>query len=147
MPHFGFISRTDFLRRVGQPNDQSEILLDIREGVGPLFIAAQVFVIVGEAETVIAPVSGARILTTLLEFGSFSFRAGDQIERTVDSVDTTGLTALTISDHGYFSPNGPLSISTDGVLPAGLDATTLYFISSVDADNIRFHTTFDSAEL
>lgn len=53
---------------------------------------------------------------------------------------------LEIASHGHVSGDGPfLASNSGGALPAGLDATTLYWAGLLDASHIRLHRTWAEA--
>lgn len=78
-------------------------------------------------------------------------KVGDHRTRTFDStadIDTTPLVeemtiTAGVSPHEYESPDGPYKVS--GTCPAGLSATTLYFVEVVDANTIAFHLSWAEA--
>lgn len=48
---------------------------------------------------------------------------------------------LTATTHGFSDGEGPFVLSNDGgALPAGLSATTLYWVSKIDADTLTLNT-------
>lgn len=46
---------------------------------------------------------------------------------------------LTAASHGLTTGDGPFLVSTDGVLPTGLTAGVLYWVSVVDEDTLQLH--------
>jgi len=59
----------------------------------------------------------------------------------VDAGDDT----ITLTDHGLFTKH-PVRVSTDDTLPAGLAASTTYYVIIVDADTISLATSEENAD-
>lgn len=51
--------------------------------------------------------------------------------------------AIEQTDHGFRTGEGPFRLSTTDTIPAGLSATTEYFIERVDSDNFKLRLTAD----
>jgi len=59
----------------------------------------------------------------------------------VDADVNVGANTVTEAAHGLNSGDGPLYLTTTGVLPGGLSANTNYYAIRVDANTIKFATT------
>ena len=54
---------------------------------------------------------------------------------------------ITLVDHGYVQGEGPVQFETTGTLPAGLTASTDYFIIKIDSDTFKVATSLASATI
>lgn len=146
MSHTKVRTRGELLAAFGEPNYALEIALDTRDAQFPAQAPDTVYAVVGTAVTTIHPPAGSLVIGVLVENGSFRVRAGDQVQRTVASVDTTANT-LTITSHGYHDgEDGPVLIESSTSLPAPLVSGTLYYPREVDTDTITLHTSRAGAE-
>lgn len=136
--------RTEFQRRLGTPNDNGELLLDIRDGTIPNFLPDLCYAVVGNTATVIRPPVGALVVGLSVEVESFTLRTGDQIAR---SITGGGSDELTIVSHGYIDGDGPFLVTSDDSLPPGLVSGTQYFVNSVTASTVSLHLTRAAAEV
>ena len=140
-------SRVDVQRVAGQSDVVQNLLLDIRDAATPTPLGDAVFSVVGDAQTVIHAPAGTLAWQLRVEVDSFLLRTGDQNERTIGSI-VSGSANIIISGHGYdpsHDAEGPVSMKSTDTLPAPLVSGELYFIHSLDADTIRFHSTHDDA--
>lgn len=64
--------------------------------------------------------------------------------RTVNAVSAVANT-LTLTAHVYLTADGPVQLTTTGMLPGGLALTTNYWIVKIDANTIKLATTYQNA--
>ena len=101
--------------------------------------------IVGTATTVLSKPTGASALVLCAETNNFRVRSGDASQKVFSTVDfTTG--KITLNGHGYFTGFGPIQLTTDGTLPAGLALATDYWVIVVDVNNIQLASSKANAE-
>jgi hypothetical protein len=109
-------------------------------GAGPVPIGGEVsHNVAGAAETFeITKSDGADYLVIRCEAGTHRIRPGRLDARDfVDGDVTVATDQIEITGHGYETGDGPLFLSTSGVLPAGLAADTPYWVVKIDDDFIQ----------
>ncbi len=115
-------------------------------------LSSHVHGIVGNSNTVIerpdfvVTQHSHRFIALMVLNEGFYVRAGRFPNRTfVDADVDVALNQITDTDHGFLSGAGPFHLGSSGVVPAGLDETTDYYIHAVDDDTIMFHLNHNDA--